>query len=217
MRVVDPETHRKLDRTRLYVELGVAAALLALFVKTADEVAENEWSAADTWLELKLHSFASPAGDVVMRFFTTVGSAPVVVPLVVLTILWCLKRGERRQAAWLAGVAGFAELLNLGLKLAFARARPQLWPEALHLDSYSFPSGHSMAAAAILGMVAVVVSRLVPRRRGALAMIAPVVALLIGLSRIYLGAHWPSDVLAGWSAGSLVLLGGALASRPRRS
>jgi membrane-associated phospholipid phosphatase len=199
------------------VPIFVALALLAIFVQTAHEVAENEWSAADTWILLHLHALASPAADVIMRGLTFFGSAPVVIPLVIVTLVWCLRRGERQLAAWLAIVALVAEATNVALKLCFVRARPALWPGALHLDSYSFPSGHSMSAAATLGMIAVVVARLAPRLRLAVAIVAPLVILGIGLSRMYLGVHWPSDVLAGFAAGSLLLFGGALASgRPRR-
>jgi len=99
------------------------------------------------------------------------------------------------------------EALNFVLKEAFHRARPSLW-DVVALHSYSFPSGHAMAAVAIYGMAAVVAVRLWPRltRVGEIGM--PLLALLIGISRVYLGAHWPTDVLAGFAAGAFILSGG---------
>jgi undecaprenyl-diphosphatase len=70
-----------------------------------------------------------------------------------------------------------------------------------------------MSSAATLGMIAVVAARLEPRARLAAAVVTPLLVVGVGVSRVYLGAHWPSDVLAGWSAGTLAVVAGAWASR----
>jgi membrane-associated phospholipid phosphatase len=199
-------------RRRSLFRLAVALGLAAMFAYTADEILENEWSRGDTWILLHVHGLASPLADGVMRGFTFLGSGVAIVLTVAVLSAWCVRRRQTTQAAWLVGVAATAALANLALKLAFARARPELWQGALHLETYSFPSGHAMSSIASLGMAAVVIGRLVPRARVAAWVVAAPVVLGVGVSRVYLGAHWPSDVLAGWCAGGLLLLAGASAS-----
>src|SRR5581483_1693245 len=89
----------------------------------------------------------------------------------------------------------------------FQRVRPSLWTAAT-LHSYSFPSGHAMAAVAIYGMAAVVAGRLWPRAARGAGIAMPILALMIGISRVYLGLHWATDVLAGFAAGAFILSGG---------
>jgi undecaprenyl-diphosphatase len=117
----------------------------------------------------------------------------------------------------LLGVIAVNEGLNFGLKHLFGRLRPNLFEEIATLHSYSFPSGHAMAAAAIYGMIAVVIARLAPSLRLSVGPVAVALALLIGLSRIYLGVHWITDVLAGYAAGATILFGGILWLEFRRS
>jgi len=99
-------------------------------------------------------------------------------------------------------------LLNLLLKEAFQRARPSLFTEVATLHSYSFPSGHAMASAAVYGGVAVLMGRADPAHARRYHLGAAVLVLLIGMSRVYLGVHWFTDVLAGFAAGLFVLIAG---------
>jgi membrane-associated phospholipid phosphatase len=187
--------------------VGANLAAIGLFVKIAEDVVTSESTAFDRTISVALHRLGNPALDRVMQAFSTIGSAPVVLPIVVLVVAWCLKRKDDRAAATLTAVTVTAEGWNAVLKLAFQRVWPSLWA-AVTLHSYSFPSGHAMAAVAIYGMTAVVAARLWPRLAGPVAMGIPVLALLIGVSRVYLGAHWPTDVLAGFAAGAFLLSGG---------
>src|SRR5207247_2486767 len=148
-------------------ELAFAAASLgfvAVFTKIAEDVITKESTAFDHGASLTLHAFANPVLDRLMHVVSDIGSAPVVSAIVGAVIVWCLLRKEARVAAALAGTALATEGLNLVLKLAFQRTRPSLW-ELATLHSYSFPSGHAMAALAIYGMVAVIVARRWPRLR----------------------------------------------------
>ena len=108
----------------------------------------------------------------------------------------------------LVGVTLVTEVLNIALKEAFQRIRPSLFEEVATLHSYSFPSGHSMASAAVYGSVAVLVARACPAWERLALTSAAALVLLIGTSRIFLGVHWPTDVLAGWAGGAFVALVG---------
>lgn len=191
-------------------ELMLALAnlgVVALFAKIAEDVVQRESVGFDQVVSLALHRLATPPLDLIMRAFTVIGSAPLVLAVLLAVIVWSLRRRDRRAAGALLAVAAGTEGLNVVLKFAFHRPRPSLWA-LVALHGYSFPSGHAMAAVAIYGMVAVVVARLQPGLRKPVAVLAPLLVLLIGASRVYLGAHWPTDVLAGFAAGAFVLAAG---------
>jgi undecaprenyl-diphosphatase len=99
------------------------------------------------------------------------------------------------------------------LKHAFSRARPELWPREV-LASYALPSGHALTSIAVFGMLGVLLGRRRPGARATAAVAVTLLAAGIGLSRIYLGVHWPSDVVAGWLLGGALLAIGVLASPP---
>jgi undecaprenyl-diphosphatase len=124
--------------------------------------------------------------------------------LAVAVVLICARR--RADAAWLVSATAGAMLLNHGLKAAFARARPDLVEHLVVVVSPSFPSGHALMSAAVYLTLAGLPGRgehATQSIRRCLRGLAVALVLLIGLSRIYLGVHWPSDVLGGWVLGSL--------------
>ncbi|MBX3278678.1 MAG: phosphatase PAP2 family protein [Acidobacteria bacterium] len=126
-----------------------------------------------------------------------------------LTGLFIKRRGRDSSAAlditavWLAIGAGYA--LNYTLKILFARSRPELSPLLLTPSGYSYPSGHAMVSTVVYGCAAYLLARKWPRARRWITGAAVAWIFLIGLSRVYLDAHWPSDVLAGFAAGWLVV------------
>lgn len=208
---------RELDRflpagfDKLQALLGLAAlGGIALFAKISEDVVNHESTQFDQAVSLTVHRFDTPALDLVMKLFTFIGSFPVVAIVSVFILAWCWRRGDRQAVAGLLGVIAIDEGLNFALKHVFERARPDLFEEIAALHSYSFPSGHAMAAAAIYGMIAVVIARLMPRVRIWVGTVAIGLIFLIGFSRIYLGAHWVTGVLAGYAAGATILFAGIL-------
>lgn len=121
----------------------------------------------------------------------TVGRIAVIIAAIAL-LLW---RGRRSGARWLALVMAGGTLLNLGLKQIFAAPRPDLLPHLDIVHSYSFPSGHAAGNMMLFGALAMLAGR-----RGDYLLAFMAIAL-IGVSRVWLGVHWPSDVLAGWIEG----------------
>jgi undecaprenyl-diphosphatase len=125
---------------------------------------------------------------------------------------------QKAEAAWLAFSIVGASLLNFLFKLSLDRPRPELVPHLVKVTNASFPSGHAMISAAIYLTIAIMLSEAQTRRRARLYLmgLAGVTVLLIGCSRIYLGVHWPSDVLAGWCFGSVWALGAFAVNRAIR-
>jgi undecaprenyl-diphosphatase len=137
-----------------------------------------------------------------IRDISALGSTTFLMLLALICACFFCSRGEPLSAFFtLGGYAGALVLNNL-LKAWFARPRPAS-AEHLHLLSYSFPSGHSLLSAFVYMLLAALIARKAARRRDRLFAIGAGLALtgLVGLSRIYLGMHFPSDVLAGWLAG----------------
>lgn len=198
---------------RLLLPISGVLAALAVFSSIAEEMVEGDATSFDRATLLAIHRLDSPFMDMTMRAFTMVGSAPVVIPLTGALIVWVYRHGAPRLASILALVALATELLNLALKTLFQRERPTLFQEIATLHSYSFPSGHTMAATAIYGFSAYVTARMRPRLRWVVATMVPLGVASIGVSRVFLGVHWPTDVIAGFAAGILILLGGTLAAR----
>jgi len=136
-------------------------------------------------------------------FFTRVGAPSVIIPLTAAAAYWLAETEGLPIAGSVVLAPSLASALFLGFKQAFRRARPA--GGALHNEmTYSFPSGHAAASAAIFGTIAYVLRReaLLPKGPAVLLALAP--PLLIGGSRVYLDVHWPTDVLGGWCVGALV-------------
>jgi membrane-associated phospholipid phosphatase len=195
---------------RTVLSFAVAAASVVAFIQIAREVVEGDARGFDERVAFAIHGLDGRTMDVVMSAATFIGSPLVIVPLSVLILGWAIRRRDYRAALALAIVLVTTEVLNVALKDTFARARPTLFEKIATLHSYSFPSGHSMAALAVYGMLGIVVTRLDRRHRRWFAFVAPIVIVLVGASRIYLGVHWPTDVLAGFAAGGFLLLAGAI-------
>ena len=189
--------------------VSCAVAATAIFTILAVLVPRGVLAHLDTEIMLAARDLHRPALTRVVMMISNLGWAPIVIPLVCLFAAWCWGAGDRRAALATIAVALADVSANALLKQGFQRARPELWPR-MPTESYAFPSGHAMTGVAIYGMLAVVIIRRAPAARPWLLAIAPLVCLSVGLSRIYLGVHWPSDVVAGWAAGLVLLIIGLL-------
>lgn len=189
----------------------VLSASLWAFAKLADEVMEGETRAFDRAVLLAMREPDDPAqprgptwlGEA-MKDITALGSMTVLtlVTLAVAGYLWLV--GRARLALILAlSVAGGAALA-FGMKSLFDRGRPTIVPHIVETVTASFPSGHSMMSAVVYLTLGALLASTHERRteRAYLIGVFGGVAVLVGTSRIYLGVHWPTDVLAGWSAGA---------------
>jgi membrane-associated phospholipid phosphatase len=147
--------------------------------------------AMDTAVMLWIHRYASPPLDVAFVFSWLIGSIWFCGPLALLAAARHVRRGQRPEAVvWLVLAISVA-LLPEVLKLLVGRPRPRLWPWLIPTFGYSFPSGHSVAGAAFYPFLGWLVLR--SRHLG--------LAAFVGVGRMYLGVHWPSDVVAGWALG----------------
>lgn len=190
--------------------LGALSLLAWGFVEIADEVGEGSTLPADRAILLALRVRGDPADPLGPRWFeeamrdVTALGGHVVLALVTLAVAAYLLLAGKRGAALLALVAvGGGALLSAGLKEFVDRPRPDLVPHGVAVYTRSFPSGHAMLSAVTyltLGALVARFSRL--RRQKAFALgLAVALTLAVGVSRVYLGVHWPTDVLAGWCGG----------------
>jgi membrane-associated phospholipid phosphatase len=144
----------------------------------------------------------------VMRAASTAGGPTGMIVLAVIGgLLLAATSRSWSPIAVLAVTSGGAIALTLAFKAALGRARPPLGQAIAAADGYGFPSGHAAVAAAVCGAVAWLCSRQVPSWRARLAIwaVAAMLATLVGVSRVYLGVHWTTDVVGGWAFGALWL------------
>jgi membrane-associated phospholipid phosphatase len=185
--------------------LGALAALAAslwAFGLLADHVIEDE-THSDQRLAEWLHGRASDSLTDLFHAITFLGNfvTLLAVTLVAVAILW--RRRERTDALFVALAFVGAQVLSNGMKLGFRRERP-FFPDPLATEStFSFPSGHALVSIAVYGAIALVLARQLPSPGQQALLVAgtAVLVLAIGFSRLYLGVHFLSDVLAGFAAG----------------
>ncbi|MEZ0480998.1 phosphatase PAP2 family protein [Planococcus sp. SSTMD024] len=192
----------------LLVGLGLASLFIVLFAELADEMLDQELAVFDAVTIRLLEAIGSSWMDTVMFIITELGSVWFLV-LMSIGVLWIL--GVRMRDKWgvlfyLVAVGG-GSLLTVLLKHLFSRERPSI-NEAIDAVGYSFPSGHSMGSLIFYGFLIYLVIRTKqkPWLQWAAVFGLSMLIVLIGISRIYLGAHFPSDVLAGYIAGTIWLV-----------
>ncbi|MGB3199925.1 MAG: phosphatase PAP2 family protein [Nodosilinea sp.] len=185
--------------------LGVCLLLLFGLANLAEDVLEQEAFAVDETILLWINGFANPALDQIMLTTTHLGDPEIVVPLTCIGVIWLWWRWRWRVAAIFAITCIGGAVLSTGFKLFFGKARPELWSQLITETSYSFPSGHALGAMVLYGFSAYLMAQRFQLQKGWVYGIAVVLIGSIGFSRIYLGVHWPTDVVAGYSIGFLWL------------
>lgn len=189
----------------------VAAGALFLFFRVASEIVEGETFALDRWLLQVMRSAADPsvpAGPGWLRAamvdVTALGGGAVLTLLTLIAAGYLVAARKPATAAFLVASVSGGALLSTALKLAFSRPRPDLVGHLVEVYTMSFPSGHALNSAVTYLTLGALLARAEDDRRVRVYLMAVAVSLtlIIGFSRIYLGVHWPSDVLAGWCVGS---------------
>lgn len=171
---------------------------LVLFGKIAENVHEGDSFWFDDVILSNIHRHASPRRDAWIIAVTRLGGARCMVPFLALVCGFLLWKQRKSDALFFLSAAGGAMVLCLVAKLFFGRERPALWLSPAPETDYGFPSGHSMAT---MGVVASLIILAWPTRwRWIVVVLGAVFVLTIGITRLYLGVHYPTDVLGGWSA-----------------
>jgi membrane-associated phospholipid phosphatase len=181
-------------------------SLLMILGWLFQEVWEKEAFGFDTTALLWIHQFANPFLDRLMLNITTLADPQVAVGIFVSTAFLLWRKCKYAEIRMFTFACAGGTALNIGLKLAFGKLRPQLWTQLISETSSSFPSGHSLGSLVIYGFLAYLLAT--EFRRFALVIngVACALILAIGFSRLYLGVHWLTDVIAGYLVGFLWLI-----------
>jgi undecaprenyl-diphosphatase len=208
-----PQLKEQLRTQQLWPIMAVLliAGALWLFVEIADEVREGESLAFDRTILLALREsgdLANPKGPLWLqhaaRDITSLGGGTVLAIITAAALGFLLLTRRIAPAILIAASVCGGAVLSMLLKSAFDRARPQIVPHLVDVYSASFPSGHAMLAITTYLTLGTLLAEVQSRRRVKLYLLswAVLLSLAIGVSRVYLGVHWPTDVLAGWCVGS---------------
>ncbi|MDZ8051402.1 MAG: phosphatase PAP2 family protein [Aulosira sp. ZfuVER01] len=154
----------------------------------------------DESILLAIQKLHTPILDSIMLGITSLGD-PLALVLICLGVEFYLRYHRRPYATRLGLATASAISLNYLLKVIFGRARPALWDRIIHVGQHSFPSGHAMVSIVIYGFICYILAEQFPQWRKQIFALSVVLILLIGFSRLYLGVHWPTDVLVGYAIG----------------
>jgi undecaprenyl-diphosphatase len=208
------------------VALLLAAGAVWLFFELADDVLEGDTRTIDERMLLILRTAGDPSdplgppwAEELARDVTGLGSAGILAIVTLASAGFLLLQRKGHLALYVVAAVASGTIASTLLKLGFDRPRPDLVAHGQVIYTSSFPSGHSMLSAVVfLTLGALLASGQTNlRMRAYLIALAAFLALIVGASRVYLGVHWPTDVLAGWTAGAAwALVCWALAEQLRR-
>ena len=218
-----PDLHPEQKRTAaeertisvaLVASLGVAVLALVFFNWLAHEVFEGDTRVFDDRIRMAIHAHSLPALTLAMRAITHLGGPLTLIVFCAAAFFGFLIRGWRRGAAWIAVTMAGAVVLDVTLKMIYQRPRPVPF-FGVAPQSYSFPSGHALGSFCFYGTLAGLIAHRSGRRavRAAAGVVATLLIAAIGFSRLYLGVHYPTDVIAGYAAAAIWV--GALVSLDR--
>jgi undecaprenyl-diphosphatase len=202
----------RLERHELYwlfVGLG-ACVLLFLFMSLAGEVIEGDTLAFDTKILRALRSRTNPGQPIgppwmenVLLDLTAIGGSTVLGLMVAAVVGFMLLQARYRTALFVLLTTISGEILNAGMKFLFNRPRPSIVPHLRDAFSTSFPSGHAMESAIVYLTLGAILMRVAENRLTKIYIltVATLLTMLVGISRVYLGVHYPTDVIGGWIVG----------------
>lgn len=189
----------------------VIAGGIWCFVELAEEMIEGDTTAFDRKMIVAMRNpqdLSDPLGpkwlEELGRDFTALGGVGVLSLLSLASAGFLVLDDKRRSAVFLLAAVAGGLVLSFGLKSGFDRPRPDLVPHGSYVYTTSFPSGHAMMSAVTFLTLGTVLAQSQRRRRLKvyLIVLALMITLAVGFSRVYLGVHWPTDVLAGWAVGA---------------
>jgi len=206
VRAVVADAWRTPEQRRLGLSLGAAVLSAIAFARIAEDYLTNDPLARwDVNFARWLSGQRDAVGTDIFRVVTFIGSPAAAATIAIIVCVLLYRRRQLVEAALLPVVFAGGELLNVVLKLAFHRPRPEV--AFVHLDTYSFPSGHAMLSTAVYGALTYLAWSHLRTRRKRLTLTAGTIVLvtLICFSRLYLGVHYLSDVLGGAAGGAFWL------------
>ncbi|MER0237130.1 phosphatase PAP2 family protein [Fulvimarina sp. MAC8] len=217
-------THFVKSRIELKALIAILTAACGIwaFIALAGEVLEGDTQALDEDILLLMRSAVDPQEplgppwlEVLGRDMTAFGGTGVLIMVTAFAALYLFMQDKWRTALVVLAAIASGFLMSQLLKWGFSRPRPDLVPHGTHVYTASFPSGHAMMSAVTYLTLAILTARVEPRIRvrAFLVTCAVIVTFLVGVSRVYLAVHWPSDVLAGWTIGAAWAIGWWFAAR----
>ncbi|MEB3282079.1 MAG: phosphatase PAP2 family protein [Lyngbya sp.] len=181
--------------------LILSALSLWVFFEIAEEVLEQETKALDTAILQHFQSWHTPLLNQIFIGVTFLGNPNFLILFTLVVSLILIHYKQKAKLGILAIASGGAMGLNYWLKVLFSRSRPQLWQQIVDVNFKSFPSGHAMISLVVYGIVSYYLITQFQASSKIIITLTSLLIFLIGLSRLYLGVHWPTDILAGYAAG----------------
>lgn len=180
--------------------------VIGLFGKITEDVMTRESTPFDAAVATAVARIDWPGMHAIMEVANGIGSAAAIISVSLLAVIWRIRRRDPLGRNLVIALALFIQGLDALLKYSFPRVRPSPLHATTDLYSTSFPSGHAMNAVAIYGIVALLLARDRPGMGRISAGVVAIIALAMGVARVYLRLHWATDVLAGYAVGALLLL-----------
>ena len=191
--------------TRHRIAVLFAIALVVVGIKIVEDVLGKESGPFDEVVLQFIHQHVSPTFTALFSAVTLTGSFGFLFAAAATGTIALLLVRRRFEAFLVAGSPALAAILVYLIKIAVARARPSLWPTQDYWGS-SFPSGHTLGTAAFATALCIAAIRIWPEWRSAITFVGTVWVLFVGMSRLVLGVHWPTDVLAAACLGTIIPL-----------
>ncbi|RJR38364.1 MAG: phosphatase PAP2 family protein [Desulfobacteraceae bacterium] len=210
-RVFDWIHRLRLDELPALVVLLMVAGGIWAFSEIASEMMEGETQDFDKMLILAMRNpadLSDPVGpfwvEEMGRDITALGSIGVLTLVTLSVAGFLILDGKRRASLLITATVVGGLIISTMMKMSFDRPRPDLVPHGAHVYTASFPSGHSAQSAVVYLTLGALLARVYRRRRlkAYVLFLAVLVTFLVGVSRVYLGVHWPTDVLGGWTLGA---------------